>query len=68
MNFWSSLSGMLEVRLTSADPAGAISAINQAGIEMFHTMSDGELTLSLTLRRTDYKRLRRLIKKRGERI
>lgn len=38
MNFWSSLSGMLEVRLTSADPAGAISAINQAGIEMFHTM------------------------------
>ena len=68
MNFWSSLSGMLEVRLTSAEPAGAISAINQAGIEMFHTMSDGELTLCLTLRRTDYKRLRRLIKKRGERI
>jgi similar to stage IV sporulation protein len=67
MNFWSSLSGMVEVRLTSADPAGALVAINQAGIEIFHGCSLGELSVCLTVRRMDYKRLRRLAKKRGER-
>ena len=67
MNFWSSLSGMVEVRLTSADPAGALVAINQAGIEIFHGCCQGELSVCLTVRRMDYKRLRRLAKKRGER-
>lgn len=66
MNFWSSLSGMVEVQLTSADPAGALVAINQADIEIFHAYSESELTICLSVRRMDFGRLRRLAKKRGE--
>lgn len=66
MNFWRSLSGMVEVRLTSADPAGALGAINQAGIEIFSAVQEGDLTLRFTILRMNHKRLRRLARKRGE--
>lgn len=68
MDFWSSLSGMVEFRLTSADPAGAMGAISKAGIELFHACPQGELTICALVRRKDYKRLRRLAKKRGETV
>lgn len=66
MNFWRSLSGMVEVRLTSADLAQALAAINRAGIEIFSACQVGDLTLSFTIRRIDFKRIRRLVRKRGE--
>lgn len=66
MNFWNSISGMVEVRLTSADPAGALAIINRAGIEIFSACQIGDLTLSFVLRRSDYRRVRRLTRKRGE--
>lgn len=66
MNFWRSVSGMVEVRIITADPAGALAAINHAGLEVFSAVMEGNLTISFTLRRWDYPRLRRLIKKRGE--
>ena len=68
MNLWRSLSGMVEVRLTSADPADALRAINRAGIEVFHTSQEGDLTLLFVLRRMDHRRLRALARKRGERL
>lgn len=66
MDFWSSLSGMVEVRLTSADLTGALSVINQRGIEIFSCAQEGELTLRFTLRRREYQLLRKLVRKRGE--
>ena len=68
MDLWRSLSGMVEVELTSADPAGALHAINLAGIELFHARHTGDLTLCFGLQRCDYKKLRILSDKRGERL
>ena len=66
MNFWRSLSGMVEVRITSADPAGFLSVINGSGIEVFNVYAEGDLSLHFFIRRADYRRLRRLTRKRGE--
>lgn len=68
MDFWSSISGMTEVRLTSADPTGAIQAINCAGIELFSTRQEGDLTLRFRIRRSDFRRLRKIAEKRAERL
>ena len=68
MDLWSSLSGMVEVELTSADPAGALGAISAAGITVFNACQEGDLTLRFGLHRKDHRRLRALAKKRGERL
>ena len=66
MNFWRSLTGMVEVCLTSADPSGAMGAMNKAGIEIFNACQEGDLSVRFTLRRSDFKRMGRLVRKRGE--
>lgn len=66
MNFWRSLFGMVEVQLTSADPADALQAINRAGVEIFSVVQEGDLTLRFCLRRSDFRQVRRLTRKRGE--
>lgn len=68
MDFWRSLSGMVEAELTSADPANALSAINGAGITIFNARQVGDLTLQFGLLRRDHRRLRALAKRRGERL
>ena len=66
MDFWKSLSGMVEVELTSADPAESLSSINAAGITVYNAQQIGDLTLRFGLRRRDHRTLRSLTKKRGE--
>lgn len=68
MDFWRSLSGMVEAELTSADSSAALGAINRAGITLYRTRQKGELTLSFRIQRSDYLRLSALAKKRGERL
>ncbi len=68
MDIWNSLGGMVELELTSADPAGALRAINSAGITLYKTRQEGDLTLVFHLRRRDLRRLRALAEKRGERL
>lgn len=68
MDLWRSLSGMVEVELTSADPSGALRAINGIGMEIYSVRQLGDLTLLFSLRRSDLKRLRSLSKKRGEQL
>lgn len=68
MDLWRSLGGMVEAELTSADSAGALSAINAAGISIFYTQREGDLTLRFSLRRRDLRALRALAEKRGERL
>ena len=68
MDMWRSLSGMVEVELTSADPAAALRAINAAGITVYNARQKGDLTLWFGLHRQAYRRLRTLTKKRGERL
>ena len=68
MDLWRSLSGVVEVELTSADVASALQAINAAGIEIFGVRQKNDLTLYFTIRRSDYRKLRKLSQKRGEQL
>ena len=66
MEFWRSLSGILEVELTSAEPEEALSAVNSSGIEMIHIRRTGDLSYQFCIRRSDYPRLEVLCRKREE--
>lgn len=68
MDFWRSVTGIVTVELTSADPAGALQAANAAGITLYNTRQMGDLTLRFDIHRADYRRLRKIAKKRGERL
>lgn len=68
MDLWRSLSGMLEVELTSADREGALCAINASGITVYQAVEAGDLGLRFTVRRSDVRRLRTITRRRGERL
>lgn len=66
MDLFQSMSGMMEVELTSAEPEAALGAVSAKGIEIFHAAQKGELTLRFRIRRRDYAALAALCEKRGE--
>lgn len=66
MDLWKSLSGMMVVELTSAEPEAALGAVNTRGIEIFRVEQKGELTLRFRIRRKDHAALAALCEKRGE--
>ena len=68
MGIFHSLAGMMEVELTSADPAAALRSISSAGIPTFQMRQDGELTLVFSVTRFDFRKLRKLADKRGEKL
>lgn len=68
MNIWSSLSGELEAELLTADLLGSLRAIAQEGISLSRVLPAGELSISFRLRRGDYRKLRRLCRRRGEKL
>ena len=66
MDLWKSLNGMVQIELTSADPAAAISQINTAGIRIYGAKrEDGDIVSRFRIRRQDMKKLRALAEKRG---
>lgn len=68
MDIWRSLSGAMDVSLTSADPNGALLAIQNAGITIMDIESDGALTLRFRIGRHDGRRLADIAEKRGETV
>lgn len=68
MDFWHSINGMAQVEITGADTAGALSALNHAGIRIFETVSVDELTLLFQIRRQDLKKAGRITGRRGDSI
>lgn len=66
MGLWKSLGGTVRAELTSADPAGALTAIGSAGMELYDTVQTGDLTVELTLARRDYRKMSRMLQRRGE--
>lgn len=68
MNLYHSLTGMMAVEFTSADPEKALEVFSQENIRLFHLQKHSELSYSFTILRTDWKRLSRLCEKRGERL
>ncbi len=66
MDFWRSLSGTMEVELTSADPAGALLAMQRNAIEAEHIRKDHELQISFLIRRHDFSKLQQLAHNRAD--
>ena len=68
MEFWRSLNGMICLQITSADVAGALTVLNNNGIELFQALSRNDLTVEVMIRRQDHKRLRQILECRGDSI
>lgn len=68
MGFWRSLNGMVLVEITSADVAGVLTALHNAGIPVYKTVSKNDLTVEVLLRRQELKRMRKLLEKRGDSV
>ena len=68
MELWRSLAGMVEVELTSADPSGALQAINARNVTVYNVERVGDLTLLFSIRRKNYRRLRKIAKSRGDEL
>ena len=66
MKLWTSLTGLIQAELLTADPAGALCAIADAGIALRDVTPEGELCLRFSVARPSYGRLLRLTQKRGE--
>ncbi len=67
MDLWHSIGGMVALTLTSADPGGALSALNDAGIPLYKvTPGEDDLTVLFCVRRQDTYKLRRIVDKRGD--
>ena len=66
MNFWNSAAGIVEVELTSAEPAAALTAISEKQIPIIDVRSVSDLTVRFTLRRSHYRSLREIAQGRGD--
>ncbi len=68
MGLFRSIAGTVLVELTSADVSGMLSAINRAGITVLNIRKTGDLSVAMVIGRTDFRTLRALIAKRGEKL
>ena len=68
MEFWKSLAGMVQAELTSADMARTLDAVNNSGIQIWNAVPQGDLTIRFCIRRSDWRRLTELMRRRGERL
>ena len=51
MKLWTSLTGLIQAELLTADPAGALCAIADAGIALRDVTPEGELCLRFSVAR-----------------
>ena len=68
MNLFRSLRGLMEVEITGADLPGTLAAMTGKDIPVFYAQRQGELTLNLTIRRNDIRKLHTICENRGESI
>lgn len=68
MDFWHSVSGMVEVELTSADPDSSLRGISAQGIPLYRIEWISELKVRFWIRRKNLRALRGFVKKRGEEL
>ena len=68
MVFWKSLSGMLTLEFTCAEPEKALEAIVYAKIPVFHVAKKNELTCRIQIRRKAYKQLSGILLQQGCRL
>ncbi len=65
MNLWQSLSGILCIRITSADPGKILDTLNASGIILMDVAAEDALTIQCRIRRCDWQCVRILCDKQG---
>lgn len=65
MDLWHSLSGMLTIKILSADSSDILRRLHQSSIEVFGVQFLDELQLQLQIRQKDHKRIAEITKKSG---
>ena len=68
MDFWHSLGGMVSVELVSADIPATLTVINRAGIPLYNSETKDEFTLHFSVDRRNFKKLRQILTRRGEKF
>lgn len=68
MGLWKSLTGIYTVKITSAAPADMLTLINASDIVLFDIVQTGDLTVTGSIYKSDYKRLCKLLINRGEKL
>lgn len=64
MDLWSSVSGMVSVRITTADPEGLLQALIDQNIVFRNIHFGNDLTISGVIEKKDYKILQTIVRKR----
>lgn len=68
MNFWNSASGVVRIRLISADMEAALRKCNAEGVNITNLRGKDALTAEFCIQRGDLPRLNRIVQSRGDRI
>ncbi len=66
MDLWRSVIGTVTVQIISADPSKVLSLVHSRNIELENVRFVDELTITFTVRRSDWKKIKTLTEKRGE--
>ena len=59
---------MVEVEVTSADPAALLESLGSAGITVHHVRPQDDVTLRFFVLRRDYRKVRQIVQRRGDSI
>ena len=65
MGFWNSFAGLVRAEITSAVPVQLLTYINENNISLSHIKQVDDLTVSCTVARSDLKRLKEIVHRRG---
>ncbi len=68
MGIYQSLAGVIRIEITSASVSETLFSLNQRGIELFDIVQSGDIAIIGSIKRSDFKEVSELIKKRGEKI
>lgn len=68
MTLWESISGSLQVELTSAEGQRTLKTVNQQQISVFRLEQTDDLTAKFWIRRRDLPKLQKLCEKQGDRL
>ena len=66
MDFWRWLNGVIQLKITSADTTALLNFLQEQGIVMEQVQFVDDLTLQLSIKRQDFRRLQKIVDKRGE--
>ena len=66
MGIWKSMTGIVRLQITGADIPDTLRLLNCAGITLFNTKNRSELTVEVSLYRTDLKRAGEILNRAGD--